>query len=428
MHRRGLFQALSGVPQEERAPLGWSFAYCFCLLCGYYILRPLRDEMGIQGGVAALPWVFTATLAAMLAAVPLFGWLASRWPRRKLLPALYLFFAANLLAFFGLFEAGVTQQAVARTFFVWVSVYNLFVVSVFWSFMVDLFDRDQANRLFGTIAAGGSAGALVGPGLTAFLAVPLGTVNLLLLSAAFLAAATLCIHRLLAWSAARGKGRGTTEEPVGGSIWGGVTEVVRSPYLLGICLYMLLYTVLSTFLYFQQARLVADASMTSEARTTLFAAMDLAVNLLALAGQVFLTARVIRGLGLPATLAIVPAITVLGFGALWLAPVLGVVVGFQVLRRAADFALARPGREILFTVVDREAKYKAKNFIDTVVYRTGDAAGGWAFAGLKALGLALAGIAIVAVPLAVLWLVVSVLLGRHAAMGGSGSANEIPGR
>jgi ATP:ADP antiporter, AAA family len=408
----------SNLRAGEREALGWSFAYFFCLLCGYYILRPLRDEMGIQGGVQSLPWVFTATLGAMLAAVPLYGWLAARWPRRRLLRSIYLFFAASLLAFFGLFRIGVAPQAVARAFFVWVSVYNLFVVSVFWSFMVDLFDRDQAKRLFGPIAAGGTAGALAGPALTTMLAGPLGPVNLLILSAAFLLVATLCIRRLLAWSAARGEAQFAAGAPVGGGMWGGVTDVARSPYLLGICLYMLLYTVLSTFLYFQQARLVADAGMTSEARTTLFASMDLAVNLLALGGQAFLSARVIRWLGLPMTLGIVPAVTIIGFAALWLAPLLGVVVTVQVLRRAADFSFARPARELLFTAVDREAKYKAKNFIDTVVYRTGDAAGGWVFAALKALGLALGGISLLAVPLAALWLVVSVLLGRRqAAMG-----------
>lgn len=404
------------MPPGERAPLAWSFAYFFCLLCGYYILRPLRDEMGIQGGVQALPWVFTATLLAMLAAVPLFGWASARLPRRRLLPAVYGFFLLNLLTFFAAFRAGADTEWTARAFFVWVSVYNLFVVSVFWSFMVDLFEREQAKRLFGFIAAGGSAGALVGPALTAVLARPLGTVNLLLISAAFLALATLCIFRLLAWSAGREEARSpATEAPLGGGAWGGVREVAGSPYLLGIAAYMVLYTVLSTFLYFQQARLVADAGMASEARTSLFASMDLAVNLLALAGQTFVTAHLIRRRGVAMVLALVPALTLVGFGVLALFPVLAVAVGFQVLRRAADFALARPARELLYTAVDREAKYKAKNFIDTVVYRSGDAVGGWAFAGLKALGLGLAGIAWIAVPLAALWLALSVALGRRQA-------------
>ncbi|HSD61711.1 MAG TPA: MFS transporter [Burkholderiales bacterium] len=403
------------VRPEERAALAWSFGYFFCLLCGYYILRPLRDEMGIQGGVQALPWVFTATLLAMLAAVPLFGWASARLPRKRLLPAVYGFFLLNLLAFFGAFRAGAEAEWTARAFFVWVSVYNLFVVSVFWSFMVDLFDREQAPRLFGFIAAGGSAGALAGPALTATLVQPLGTINLLLVSAGFLALATLCIFRLLAWSTQRGGGQAPAEAPLGGGIWSGVAEVARSPYLLGIVGYMVLYTVLSTFLYLEQARLVADAGMASEARTTLFASMDLAVNLLALAGQAFATARLIHRLGVALALALVPALTLAGFGVLALVPVLGVVVGFQVLRRAADFAIARPARELLYTVVEREAKYKAKNFIDTVVYRSGDAAGGWAFAALKALGLGLAGIAWVAVPLAALWMALSVALGRRQA-------------
>jgi AAA family ATP:ADP antiporter len=408
-------QGWRALRPEEGPALAWSFAYFFCLLCGYYILRPLRDEMGIQGGVQALPWVFSATLLAMLAAVPLFGWASARLPRRRLLPAVYGFFLLNLLGFFAALRGGAAPEWTARAFFVWVSVYNLFVVSVFWSFMVDLWDRGQAKRLFALIAAGGSAGALAGPALTAALARPLGTVNLLLVSAAFLALATLCIFRLLDWSAARGGTRPRAGEALGGGTWGGLREIAGSPYLLGIAGYMLLYTVLSTFLYFQQARLVADAGMTSEARTGLFASMDLAVNLLALAGQTLVTARLIRRAGVAVALAVVPALTAAGFGVLALVPVLAVAVVFQVLRRAADFAVARPARELLYTVVDREAKYKAKNFIDTVVYRSGDAAGGWAFAGLGALGLALAGIAWVAVPVALLWLGLSVALGRRQA-------------
>jgi len=413
MVRQGLIESLTLIRRDERSAVAWSFAYFFCLLCGYYILRPLRDEMGIQGGVDALPWVFTATLGAMLAAVPLYGWLASRLPRRRLLPAVYLFFVANLLVYFALFRAGVSPQWVARVFFVWVSVYNLFVVSVFWSFMVDLYRRDQAKRLFGLIAAGGSAGALLGPALTALLARPLGTINLLLASAGFLIAAVFCIFRLVAWGKAEDTGRDETEAAVGGGIWGGVTETAGSPYLLGICGYMVLFTVLSTFLYLQQARLVSEAALDSEGRTTLFASMDLAVNLLAMAGQALLTARAIRRFGVAIVLAVAPMLTLAGFGALALAPMLATVVVFQVLRRAAEFALGRPARELLYTVVDREAKYKAKNFIDTAVYRAGDALGGWAFAGLGALGLALGGISLVALPLAALWVGVSLALGRY---------------
>ncbi len=413
MVRQGLIESLTLIRRDERSPVAWSFAYFFCLLCGYYILRPLRDEMGIQGGVGALPWVFTATLGAMLAAVPLYGWLASRLPRRRLLPAVYLFFVANLLVYFALFRAGVSPQWVARVFFVWVSVYNLFVVSVFWSFMVDLYRRDQAKRLFGLIAAGGSAGALLGPALTALLARPLGTINLLLASAGFLIAAVFCIFRLVAWGKAEDTGQDQNEAAVGGGIWGGVTETAGSPYLMGICGYMVLFTVLSTFLYLQQARLVSEAALDSEGRTTLFASMDLAVNLLAMGGQALLTARAIRRFGVAIVLAVAPMLTLAGFGALALAPMLATVVVFQVLRRAAEFALGRPARELLYTVVDREAKYKAKNFIDTAVYRAGDALGGWAFAGLGALGLALGGISLVALPLAALWVGVSLALGRY---------------
>lgn len=405
------------IRRQERAAVVLAFCYFFCLLCGYYILRPLRDEMGIQGGVANLPWVFTGTLAAMLVAVPLYGWAAARFPRRRMLPAVYGFFLLNLLLFYGLFRAGVAPGLLARAFFIWVSVYNLFVVAVFWSFMVDLFAPEQGKRLFGFIAAGGSAGALTGPAITALLAAPLGTVNLLLASALFLLLATACLLALLAWArahpAAHAPGPQPGEHGLGGGVWGGLTELARSPYLLGICGYMLLYTTLSTFLYFQQARIVADSIAVSEQRTALFAAMDLAVNALSLFGQVFVASRVLGRFGVAAALAVVPVLSMAGFAALGAWPLLAVVVTFQVLRRALDFAIARPAREVLFTVLDREAKYKAKSVTDTVVYRAGDAIGGWIFTGLRTLGAGIAGTAFIAIPLAALWLVLSVMLGRR---------------
>lgn len=414
-----LLRSLFALPQTERRPLLWALAYFFCLLCSYYILRPLRDEMGIQGGVHNLPWLFSATLVAMLCAVPLYGWLAARLPRRRMLPTVYLFFIANLALFFFVLHAGFAPQWAARAFFVWVSVFNLFVVSVFWSFMVDLFSAEQGKRLFGFIAAGGSAGALAGPALTAALAAPLGTANMLLVSAGFLALTLLCIHRLLRWrrahpsASAYAAGIEAAETPIGGSIWAGVTHVLRSSYLLGIGAYMLLYTTLSTFLYFQQARIVADTLGDPAQRTSLFAAMDLAVNSLSLLAQLFMTSALLRRFGLVVALAVLPIATALGYAALGFAPILAVVVAFQVLRRALDFALARPARELLYTAVAREEKYKAKSFIDTTVYRSGDAASGWLFAALTAAGLGLAAIAWLSIPLAALWLALSVWLGRR---------------
>lgn len=408
-----LTRALKIAPAELGAA-GWAFAYFFSLLSSYYILRPVRDEMGILGGVENLQWLFTGTFIAMLAAVPLYGAAVRRFPRKRLLPLVYYFFILNVLAFYALFRSGVEEAWLARAFFIWVSVFNLFVVSVFWTFMADLFSNAQAKRLFGFIAAGGSAGAIAGPAVTALAAGSLGTVNLLLISAALFGVAVVCIHRLLAWhNPAPPTSSAQAREPLGGSALAGFTLLVRSPYLLGIGLFILLYTTLSTFLYFEQAHIVRGAFDDSGQRTALFAAIDLAVNTLTILTQLFLTSRLVERLGLPVTLALIPAFLVLGFAALAAAPVLAVLVAVQVLRRAGNYAVSRPAREMLFTVVGREARYKAKSVIDTVVYRGGDAVSGWAFAGLTAAGLGLSAIAWIGVPLAMAWLLVGLWLGRY---------------
>lgn len=397
----------------ELAPLAWSFGYFFCLLCGYYILRPLRDEMGIQGGVDNLQWVFTATFVTMLLAVPLFGWAAARLPRRRLVLATHGFFAANLAVFFVLFRLNVEPAWVARAFFVWVSVFNLVAVSVFWSVMADVFSNAQARRLFGVIAAGGSAGAIVGPGLTALLSERIGLANLLPLSMLLLLAAAGCGVAVMHGSA-RGRQHSVDEKseaPLRGGALAGAVRVVRSPYLLGLCLFIVLYTSLSTFLYFEQAHIVAAAFSDAVRRTQVFALMDLVVNVLTVGAQIFVTARLVKWLGLPLTLALIPVLMAVGFVVLGLAPTLMVLVVFQVLRRAGNYAVARPAREMLFTVLPRQDKYKSKNFIDTVVYRGGDALSGWAFAGLSGLGLGLSAIAFAAVPLAGLWMATGMLLG-----------------
>lgn len=432
---RAMLNRIVAAREGETRCLLWSFAYFFCLLCSYYTIRPVRDEMGIQGGIENLPWVFTGTLIAMCVAVPIFGGAVARFPRHRLLPLVYAFFILNLLVFFALLKAGIATTHVARAFFIWVSVFNLFVVSVFWSFMADLYTNEQARRLFGFIAAGGSAGAIVGPTMTASLAAPLGPVNLLLVSAVFLALSIVCISRLVRSAAPHEshlvplRGRPTpqaherpspvvrgSDAPIGGGLLAGITLAFRSPYLLGICLYIWLYTILSTFLYFEQARIVAGAISESGARTALFASIDLAVNVLTVLGQVFLTARIVAWLGLSVTLALMPVMVAFGFVTLGLVPVLAVLVIFQVLRRAGNYAIARPAREMLFTVVGREEKYKSKNFIDTVVYRGGDAVGGWVYTGLSSIGFGLSAIAFLAVPVAGLWLVTGLALGRKQEM------------
>jgi AAA family ATP:ADP antiporter len=411
----GLLARAVDVRPGEAAALLLSFAYFFCLLSGYYVLRPLREEMGIASGVEHLHWLFSGTFAAMLAAVPLFGWVVARLPRRRFVPLVYRFFAANILLFFALFTLGVGDVAVARAFYIWVSLFNLFVVSVFWSVMADLFTNEQGRRLFGFVAAGGSAGALVGPSLTAALAVPLGPVNLLLIAVVLLELAAQCARLLFRHEAARGESPARAAAPIGGSILAGFTAVLRSRYLAGLCLYMLLFTATSTFLYVEQANIVAGAFDDPAERTRLFALVDLAVGLLTLATQLFATGRLMRWIGVTGALVAAPALTAVGFLILAVAPTLALVVAFQALRRAANFAVSQPAREVLFTVIGREAKYKSKNFIDTAVYRGGDAASGWAFAGLRGLGLDITAIALAAVPLALAWLATGLYLGRREA-------------
>jgi AAA family ATP:ADP antiporter len=397
----------------------WSFAYFFCLLCGYYVLRPVRDEMGIQAGVGNLPWLFTATFFAMLAATPVFGWVSSRFPRRQFLPWVYLFFVANLLLFYLLFREKAALELTTKAFFVWVSVFNLFVVSVFWSFMADLYYTGQARRLYGVIAAGGSLGAIAGPTLTTTLAVPLGPVNLLLVSGGFLLGAIYFIRCLGNWSLAH-----TTpghlrqpDTPVGGGVLDGIKLVAASPYLLGICAYVALYSILSTLLYFQQQQIVKAAIASSEQRTALFAAVDLAVNSLTLGLQLFVFSRFLRGFGLAAGLALVPLLSVAGFVALGFAPILTVLIVFGVARRAGEFALAKPTRETLFNALSADEKYKAKNFMDTAVYRAGDMASGWIFTGLQSAGLTLAGMSFLCAPLAVVWAGIGLWLARRHRLG-----------
>jgi AAA family ATP:ADP antiporter len=422
---RSRWEHLVAVERGEWRPLLWSFSYFFALLCGYYIVRPMRDEMGIAGGVEHLQWMFSGTFLAMLAAVPFFGWLARRFAPRRFLPYVYYFFIANLLLFFALFKSDLTHAYVARAFFIWASVFNLFIVSIFWSFMADIFSTAQAKRLFGVIAAGGTAGALVGPVLTAALVLPLGPTNLLLLSAVFLGWAAWCIHRLSAWrqssmaplSAVDAAGAAAAaprvDPALGGSALAGVRLVFRSPYLLGICLLMLLFTTLATFLYFQQAHIVREHFSDPARRTALFAAMDFSVNGLTLATQVFLTGRIVNRFGLGWTLAAVPLLLAAGFLVLGALSALWVIVAVQILRRAGNYAVMRPGREMLYVVLNKEEKYKAKNFIDTVIYRGGDAVSAWVFAGLQAVGFSAAGISLAAVPLAGAWAWISYKLGKR---------------
>ncbi len=406
------------IKEVEVRPALLSFVYFFTLFTGYYMMRPLRDEMGITAGVNKMQWLFTGTFVVIALAVPIFGYVTTRFSRLKFLPAIYLFFILNIAIFFTLFQFEIYNQAIAIAFFIWLSVFNMFVVSIFWSFMTDLFSHKQSKRLFGFIAAGGSAGAICGPLIAAIFVEFLQPTHLLPLSAGILLISTYCINLLCKWKLKEtGKvklsqnGR-SFSQPIGGSIWSGLQATFKSRYLGGIGLFIVLYTTVSTFLYFEQAHLIDQASLTSAKRTQLFAGIDLATNVIAISAQLFLTSRVMLKLGLALTLALVPLLVALGFFTLSLTTALPVVIALQIVHRAGNFSLLRPGREILFTSVTMEQRYKAKNFVDTVVYRGGDAVTGWAFAGLLSLGLGLSALAFIAAIISLTWMAAGYGLGK----------------
>jgi AAA family ATP:ADP antiporter len=399
-------------PEVDALLLG--FVYYFLILSSYYVIRPVRDDIGAANGMDNLPWMFTGTLITMFVANALFSSLVVRYSRRRFIPIAYRFFIFNLLAFFVLMKFSVGSQAwVGIVFFAWTSVFNLFVLSVFWTFMVDLFTSSQSKRLFGFISVGGSLGAIVGAAITSFLVQKIGVLNLLLISAVLLEVSVWIARRFPVPTASSDVATQQTqrnEKPIGGGIWDGILHNLKSPYLLGIAGYMLLYSVTSTFLYFQQVDIAAKAFTDRAARTAFFARIDLVVNILTILAQIFLTGRLLKWLGVGLTLAILPTLSLVGFATLGAVPTMSAFVVFLTLRRAGNFAFARPGRETLFTVLSREDKYKAKNFTDTVMYRSGDQAGAWLTKFMASLGMS--GIAFVGVPLCAAWLAVSIWLGK----------------
>jgi len=406
---------MPATPQERAAAL-WSFAYFFALLAGYYVLRPLRDQMGIAGGVKNLPWLFTATFVTLLVAQPLYGALVARLPRARFIPIVYHFFVLNLLVFWALLTFDIETAVVARVFFVWVSVFNLFAVAVFWSFMADLFTSEQGKRLFGFIGAGGTAGALLGPIITIWLSVPLGPVNLMIAGVIFLELAVFCVYRLERNVVvhARTQAQAQTQtESIGGSAFAAIPELVRSPYILGIAVWVALLSYAATIIYFEQAHIVSEAVKSAGLQTRIFASIDLAVSLLTLITQLLITGQVLKRVGTGVAAAALPAVYIVGFAALAAMPTLIVVVTVQVVQRWMNFAIANPARQLFFTVVTREEKYKAKNLVDVVVYRGSDALSGWIFDTLQGLGLKLGAIALCSLPVVAGWAVLSLALGRE---------------
>ena len=404
------------VRPEEVPVLFWCWLYIFAVLSSYYIMRPIRDEMGVAGGVNNLQWLFTGTLIGMLLVNLPFAYLVKKLPRSRFIPLTYGFFIVNILIFALALHVANSDQTVwiGRIFFIWLSVYNLFVVSVFWQLNVDLFDPAQGKRLFGFISVGASLGAIVGAGVIVVFARRVAATWLLIGAAILLGIAVFAVGRLSRLSPALHHRPSETEQPIGGSVFSGVTNALSNPYLINVSIFVLLFTITSTIVYFQQAGIAKSSFADKGAQTEFFGWIDFFVNCLTLVTQLFLTGRILGVFGVALTLALLPAFTALGFGALALAPTIMALVGFQVLRRAGDYAITRPTREVLFTVVPREDRYKAKSFIDTFVYRLGDQVGAWSYAFLATfLGLGSTTVALVAIPVALLWLATALWLGRR---------------
>ncbi|QGY33265.1 MFS transporter (plasmid) [Pantoea cypripedii] len=409
-------QRLVGIHPSEFSAVIWSLLYVVSLFLAYYVLRPLRDESGVAGGVDNLPWLFTGTLIVMLIASPLFALAVRNLTRGQFIALSYRFFAMNLVVFALLmqFSPPDWQVWVGRGFFIWVSVFNLFVVSVFWSFIVDIFTGEQGKKFFGLIAAGATIGGMLGSALTSGMIEAIGRswlicISIVLLELAVLASRRLCVIAEMLKHPGRESEQG---KPLGGGIMAGMIHTFRSPYLAGLAIFILLYSVTSTFIYYQQAGIAQQDFPDRAARTAFFANIDLWVNSVTLFIQVFVTGRFISKLGVMATLAILPLVSIAGFAALALYPGTTVLVAVQVARRAANFALARPAREILFTSCEREDRYKSKNFIDTVIYRGGDQVASWSYIGLMGFGLGLPQLAVIAVPISIVWFALSIWLGR----------------
>lgn len=421
-----------GAEPGEGSVVVWASAYYFLVLCAYYVIRPIRDDMGAASGAENLAWLFTGTMLGMLLVHPLYTSLVSRLKRRQFISWTYRFFIANLIGFYVIFRGVDTSQAiwVGRAFFVWTSIFNLFVVSVFWSLLTDVFKPGQGKRLFGVVAVGGTVGAMLGASITTGLVKVMGPLNLMIVSAIILElavrASQVLDRKQADFESADSRAHNgavagedialskqSSEAVIGGGVLDGIRHILSSPYLLGVASLILFYTISSTFLYFQQVDIVTRVFGDDRAaRTQVFGAMDIAVNALTLLAQLFITGRFMKWLGIGAALAFLPMVTLIGFGIMGFMPTLIVLVVFQVARRAGNFAVQRPAREALFTVLSRSDKYKAKNFSDTFVYRLGDQAGAWSYTWMSAFGLGLSGLAFTMVPLSLGWLALAVWLGK----------------
>lgn len=408
--------------REESGYVLFSFTFFFCLMASYYILQPLRDETGVLLGDT--PTLFLWTMAVMFLVNPIFSMVMARIPRPALVPVIYRFFIFNQLLFIlgfkaigaasGQAEVVGSARLIPSIFFVWVSVFNLFAMSLFWSVMADRFSGSQSKKFFGFIGAGGTAGQLVGSTIAGLLVSRLGATNLIFVSMFLLELSVRARPSLddvvREQQAADFKAAGSAKERP--KPWTGVLLVLKSPYLFGICAYLFLYTFTSSFIYFQKQMVVGDVFKTREARVAFFGWMNFISSGGTLFVQLFITGRVISALGMVFSLALVPAFTCVGFVGLAMQPGLILLSLFDAVRKMLNYAIARPSREILFTVVSKEDKYIAKNFVDTFVYRAGDSMASFAFTGIKNLHLGGQAYSWAAVPFSCLWVVVATFLAR----------------
>ncbi len=413
-----LLRRLVHLEPGEAPRLLLSFATFFCVLCGYYVMRPVRDEMGVAVGTDGLERLFYWVFLTMLAAVPVFGTLTASFARRRIVPIVYGFFILNLFAFWLALDrqTGAVGTSVGSIFFVWSSVFNLFVVSMFWILMSELYDGTTAKRLYGFIAAGGTAGAVTGPVIARYLAPMVDAHDLLLVTAAFLSlalAAVLALRRITADD--RSATASDAEKPVGGrDILSGATHVLSSRYLLFIALFILLANLIGTYFYLEQSRIVGATIVEKSARVQFFAGRDFAVNAITLAVQLLLTGRLMERFGLALSLAALPATAIAGLAALAISPTLEIVAAVMVAERAVAFSLTNPAVKVLWTAVPLDEKYKAQSFVDTVVYRGGDAASGWVFNSFaKSIGASGTLVAAATLPLALVWLWIGLSLSRE---------------
>jgi AAA family ATP:ADP antiporter len=409
---------LLGIERHEYVAVAWSFAYFFCVLSSYYIVRPVRETMAVGSGPQTIPYLFMGTFVAMMFATSVFGWVASRFPRRVFLPWVYLFFSANIAIFWVLFTQAVASGEstvwLGRAYFIWVSVFNLFVVSVFWSFMADIYTREQGRRLFGVISSGGSIGALLGGIATSAIVTTIGTHNLLPIAGTLLLLSLLCITQLRKWVISEHKDEisetAASDQPLGGGTFSGITHMLSSKYFGSIAITSLIASTLGAALYMFAAELVAVEIPDPDEQTRFFSNMNVAANLLTVVFQAFAVKYVVERFGIGRALVLLPVVSVIGFSLLAMDPVLAVIAILTVARRAVGFGFSKPATDMLYSVVTPEEKYKTKNFIDTAIYRGGDVIGTWFIKSMSAIGIA--GISVVMVPIAIYWAFVSLWLGR----------------